>query len=148
MDIASLMQAALFALAVLVLAIFAIRIFRQREIEFVGAPAVPHVLTTRSRFLIGAAAYSLSLIVFYAVVTYFWGPFVGAMIAIWLDVLISQHTERYNTIIGAIFVLVVLFAPQGVLGALDALKRKSKTEDSQKSRWRALLGLGTNRKVQ
>jgi hypothetical protein len=75
MDIASLMQAALFALAVLVLAIFAIRIFRQREIEFVGAPAVPHVLTTRSRFLIGAAAYSLSLIVFYAVVTYFWGPF-------------------------------------------------------------------------
>lgn len=80
--------------------------------------------------------------------TYFWGPFVGAMIAIWLDVLISQHTERYNTIIGAIFVLVVLFAPQGVLGAIDALKRKTKTEDSRKSRWRALLGVGTNRKVQ
>ena len=54
--------------------------------------------------------------------SYFWGPVVGTFITIWLDVLISQSTERYNTVIGIIFVLTVLFSPTGILGLLDAVR--------------------------
>lgn len=57
---------------------------------------------------------------------YFWGPIVGSIIAIWLDVLISQSTERYNTVIGIIFVLTVLFSPNGILGILDNLLKNKK----------------------
>jgi len=55
--------------------------------------------------------------------SYFWGPVVGTFITIWLDVLISQNTERYNTVIGIIFVLIVLFSPTGILGLLDAIRK-------------------------
>jgi branched-chain amino acid transport system permease protein len=55
--------------------------------------------------------------------SYFWGPVIGTFITIWLDVLISQTTERYNTVIGIIFVLTVLFSPTGILGLLDAIRK-------------------------
>jgi branched-chain amino acid transport system permease protein len=55
---------------------------------------------------------------------YFWGPVVGTVVAVWLDVLVSQVTERYNTVIGIIFVLTVLFSPTGILGFLDNLKQR------------------------
>jgi len=57
---------------------------------------------------------------------YFWGPVVGAIIVVWLDVLISQVTERYNLVIGIIFVLTVLFTPKGILGYLDSLTRQNR----------------------
>jgi len=57
---------------------------------------------------------------------YFWGPVVGIVIAVWLDVLISQQTERYNTVIGVIFVLIVLFSPNGILGLLDSLRKQQR----------------------
>jgi branched-chain amino acid transport system permease protein len=55
---------------------------------------------------------------------YFWGPVVGAIVAVWLDVLISQTTERYNTVIGLIFVLTILFSPNGILGFLEILRER------------------------
>jgi branched-chain amino acid transport system permease protein len=55
--------------------------------------------------------------------SYFWGPIVGTVVAVWLDVLVSQVTERYNTVIGIIFVLTVLFSPTGILGILDTLRK-------------------------
>lgn len=58
--------------------------------------------------------------------SYFWGPVVGAIVVVWLDVLISQVTERYNLVIGIIFVLTVLFAPNGILGYLDSLHRQNR----------------------
>lgn len=58
--------------------------------------------------------------------SYFWGPVVGTVVAVWLDVLISQTTERYNTVIGAIFVLTVLFSPTGILGILDSLRSRQR----------------------
>jgi branched-chain amino acid transport system permease protein len=58
--------------------------------------------------------------------SYFWGPVVGTMVAVWLDVLVSQVTERYNTVIGIIFVLTVLFSPAGILGFLDMLHKQNK----------------------
>ena len=66
--------------------------------------------------------------------SYFWGPYIGAALAIWLDVIISDHTERYNTIIGIIFVLVVLFAPRGVLGAVHDLRAKARTKEKTAAR--------------
>lgn len=58
--------------------------------------------------------------------SYFWGPIVGTVVAVWLDVLISQVTERYNTVIGIIFVLTVLFSPTGILGFLDSVRKQNK----------------------
>jgi branched-chain amino acid transport system permease protein len=57
---------------------------------------------------------------------YFWGPVVGTVVAVWLDVLISQVTERYNTVIGIIFVLIVLFSPTGILGFFDHMRKQNR----------------------
>jgi hypothetical protein len=35
-------------------------------------------------------------------------------------------TERYNTVIGVIFVLTILFSPTGILGMLDAIRKGNK----------------------
>ncbi len=54
---------------------------------------------------------------------YFWGPLVGTVIVVWLDVLISQVTPRYNTVIGIIFLLVIMFSPSGILGIVIGRRR-------------------------
>jgi branched-chain amino acid transport system permease protein len=58
--------------------------------------------------------------------TFFWGPLVGTVTAIWLDVFISSATERYNLVIGTIFLLIVLFSPTGILGFLDSVRKGQK----------------------
>lgn len=58
--------------------------------------------------------------------TYFWGPITGTIIGVWLDVIISGITGRYNTIIGIIFVIVVLFSPNGILGLIDSIRKGKK----------------------
>lgn len=55
--------------------------------------------------------------------SYFFGPIVGTIVAVWLDVLISGITERYNLVIGIIFLLIVLFSPTGILGLLDSMRK-------------------------
>lgn len=62
---------------------------------------------------------------------YFWGPVVGTVTAVWLDVLISQLTPRYNTVIGVIFLTVVLLAPNGILGLLDQVRKGTKYRRSR-----------------
>jgi branched-chain amino acid transport system permease protein len=63
------------------------------------------------------------LVVILGGANYFWGPVVGTVIAVWLDVIISQVTPRYNTVIGIIFVAVVLLTPNGIMGLLDRMAR-------------------------
>jgi branched-chain amino acid transport system permease protein len=58
--------------------------------------------------------------------SYFLGPVVGTIVAVWLDVLISQVTERYNLVVGIIFLLIVLFSPTGLLGLLDSVRKNNK----------------------
>ena len=58
--------------------------------------------------------------------TFFWGPVVGTFVAVWLDVLISQVTERYNLVIGIIFLLIVLFSPTGILGMMELIRSGQK----------------------
>ncbi|HYA65868.1 MAG TPA: branched-chain amino acid ABC transporter permease [Burkholderiaceae bacterium] len=48
----------------------------------------------------------------------FWGPLVGAAVFVVLQDYVSSHTENWMSVVGLIFVLVVLFFPRGVLGVL------------------------------
>jgi len=48
----------------------------------------------------------------------FWGPLVGAAVFVVLQDYMSSHTQNWMSIVGLIFVLVVLFFPRGVLGVL------------------------------
>jgi len=69
---------------------------------------------------------------------YFWGPLLGTAIAVWLDVLISQMTPRYNTVIGIIFVAVVVLAPNGILGFLDDVRNGVKFPQIRKW-WNSII---------
>ncbi len=64
------------------------------------------------------------LIVILGGAQYFWGPVLGAVIAVWLDVIISQMTPRYNTVVGLIFVIVIMLAPTGILGVWHKIKAR------------------------
>jgi branched-chain amino acid transport system permease protein len=54
---------------------------------------------------------------------HFWGPVLGTVIALWLDVVISQLTPRYSTVIGVVFLAVILLAPNGILGFIEEARR-------------------------
>lgn len=58
--------------------------------------------------------------------SYFFGPIVGTFVAVWLDVLISGVTERYNLVLGVIFLIIVLFSPKGIIGIFDQLRKDKK----------------------
>jgi branched-chain amino acid transport system permease protein len=47
---------------------------------------------------------------------YFWGPLVGSGIFVYLSEYLSSFTNRWELILGLIFIAVVLFAPQGIMG--------------------------------
>ncbi|MBV9121432.1 MAG: branched-chain amino acid ABC transporter permease [Chloroflexi bacterium] len=48
------------------------------------------------------------------------GPFVGSIVVVLLEYLVSQHTERWETALGIIYILVVLGAPKGIYPPLKA----------------------------
>ena len=48
----------------------------------------------------------------------FWGPLIGAAVFVVLQDYVSSHTQNWMSVVGLIFVLVVLFFPRGVLGLL------------------------------
>lgn len=50
------------------------------------------------------------LIVILGGANYFWGPLFGTICVVVLDVVISSLTERYSSVIGVIFLVIVLFA--------------------------------------
>jgi branched-chain amino acid transport system permease protein len=54
----------------------------------------------------------------------FWGPLLGAAIFVVLQDFLSSLTTNWMSFVGALFVLVVLFFPRGVLGVL---RRRSET---------------------
>lgn len=51
------------------------------------------------------------------------GALLGTAIVVLLEVELSRLMERYNTVLGLIFVLVVLFAPDGLVGRVRAWRR-------------------------
>ena len=58
--------------------------------------------------------------------SYFFGPVVGTFVAVWLDVLISGVTERYNLVLGVIFLVIVLFSPTGIIGIFEQIRKGKK----------------------
>jgi branched-chain amino acid transport system permease protein len=52
------------------------------------------------------------------------GAFIGAAAVIYLENVVSLYTERWPTILGVTFVVIMIFAPEGILGKLQALQRK------------------------
>jgi branched-chain amino acid transport system permease protein len=74
------------------------------------------------------------LIVILGGANYFWGPLYGTACVVVLDVVVSSMTARYNTVIGVIFLLIVLFATdKGLVKVVDLLPAswRGKPEESK-----------------
>ena len=54
----------------------------------------------------------------------FFGPIVGSALIHFLETTVIRFTERIGLINGAIFILVVLFAPQGLVGLFNSARAK------------------------
>jgi branched-chain amino acid transport system permease protein len=53
------------------------------------------------------------------------GPAIGAALIIWLENVVSGYTERWLMILGVVYVLVGMFAPNGLVGLMrDRRKRR------------------------
>ncbi|MFV0253102.1 MAG: branched-chain amino acid ABC transporter permease [Beutenbergiaceae bacterium] len=52
------------------------------------------------------------------------GPLIGATVVIWIEHVLSTDVERWPTLLGLVFVLVILFAPRGVMGAVSSVRRR------------------------
>jgi branched-chain amino acid transport system permease protein len=52
------------------------------------------------------------------------GAVLGTTIVVLLEIVVSQFTERYMTIIGLVFLLTILFAPDGLMGRFMALRQR------------------------
>jgi branched-chain amino acid transport system permease protein len=58
------------------------------------------------------------------------GSFVGAFLIIMLEQMVSAYTERWLMVLGVTFILIMIFAPEGVVGKarliLASRSRKSR----------------------
>lgn len=54
----------------------------------------------------------------------FFGPFVGSAVFLGIEHIVTGYTERWQLIVGVVFILLVLFFPKGIWGSL--LKRIAK----------------------
>ena len=75
--------------------------------EFIATSVIDGVMSTNVLFM-----------AYIGGIGYFWGPFVGSGIFVYLSEYLSSFTDRWEFILGIIFILVVLFAPQGILGTM------------------------------
>jgi branched-chain amino acid transport system permease protein len=53
---------------------------------------------------------------------YFWGPLIGSGIFVYLSEYLSSFTDRWEFFFGLVFIVIVLFAPQGILGIVKKKK--------------------------
>jgi len=59
----------------------------------------------------------------------FFGPFVGAAIFLYLEDVVTSLTRHWMAVVGAIFILFILFFPRGVWGSLMARWQRSATRE-------------------
>jgi branched-chain amino acid transport system permease protein len=79
--------------------------------EFIGASSIDLVMSTHVIFM-----------AFIGGVGHFWGPLLGSGIYVYLSEYLSHYTDRWELIFGIVVVILVLVAPQGILGIAN--KRK------------------------
>jgi len=60
----------------------------------------------------------------------FFGPFVGAAIFLYLEDVVTSLTRHWMAVVGAIFILFILFFPRGVWGSLMARWQRSATRET------------------
>jgi branched-chain amino acid transport system permease protein len=53
---------------------------------------------------------------------YFWGPVLGSGIFVYLSEYLSSFTDRWEFFFGLIFITIVIFAPEGLLGIVKRKK--------------------------
>ena len=56
------------------------------------------------------------------------GPALGAGIIVFLKNLVSVYTHRWLLILGAVYILTIVYAPEGILGAVRRLTKGVKSE--------------------
>jgi branched-chain amino acid transport system permease protein len=73
--------------------------------EFISASTIDLVMSTHIIFMafIGGTGH-------------FWGPLLGSGIYVYLSEYLSHYTDRWELIFGVVVVILVLLAPQGILG--------------------------------
>jgi branched-chain amino acid transport system permease protein len=53
------------------------------------------------------------------------GSFVGSAVIILLEQFVSAYTERWQMVLGIVFIMIMLFAPEGIVGKLKAIWQKT-----------------------
>jgi branched-chain amino acid transport system permease protein len=59
-------------------------------------------------------------------VGYFWGPPVGAAALVWLNQVITDYTQYWSFVLGAILLILLFVFPGGIVGGLDLLWQRLK----------------------
>lgn len=91
--------------------------------------AIPGVFFAYFTGVINPGALEMSRSVWILVVTILggigslFGAFLGTMIVVLLETFVIHITPRYLTVIGLVFLLTILFAPDGITGRFEALLR-------------------------
>jgi branched-chain amino acid transport system permease protein len=57
---------------------------------------------------------------------YFWGPPVGAAVLVWLNQLVTDYTQYWSFVLGAILLVLLFGFPGGIVGGLDLLWQRLK----------------------
>jgi branched-chain amino acid transport system permease protein len=55
-----------------------------------------------------------------------WGPVLGGAIVVFLSDWLTAYTKHYLLLLGLVFVLVVIYLPNGIAGAFKSLHRRSR----------------------
>lgn len=58
------------------------------------------------------------------------GPLVGAAIVVLIQHVLSTYVDRWPTVLGALFIVVVILARQGIMGGLTSLRRRRRRTPS------------------
>lgn len=53
-----------------------------------------------------------------------YGPLLGTTIVVFLEIVVNQITDRYMIVIGTIFVLTIIFAPDGLIGRFKYMRSR------------------------
>ena len=66
------------------------------------------------------------LFTFIGGVGFFFGPILGAIVGVFLTVILSNYTNAWQLYLGVFFVLIVMFAPGGIAGVIMQIVRLQK----------------------